>query len=179
MNEKKGIRLTKPYFVFDRDGTLIEHIPYLSKLSDIKYMDGVFETLARLAGLGFRFGIITNQSVIARNIATRDKVDEINNEISNFFKVKSRIEFDFIQVCPHLPSDQCMCRKPKPQLMYEVIKIFQIDCEKSFMVGDSESDIWLGKEVGFRTILIQKDTKLVKTQADYVVSKFTEILTIF
>jgi histidinol-phosphate phosphatase family protein len=168
--------LTNPYFVFDRDGTLIEHIPYLSNLSEVKYKEGVFETLARLKDLGFRFGIVTNQSVIGRKKATRQTVNDINSEIINTIWAFSQAKFDFVQVCPHMPSDQCECRKPKPKLMIEAIQQFQIDCAVSYMVGDTESDVELGKKVGFRTVLIRKDTMQVETHADYIISKFNDIL---
>jgi len=169
--------MKNPYFIFDRDGTLIDHVPHLSKVAEVRLKRGVLETLPILQKRGFRFGIVTNQSVIARKIASVDLVEEINTKIVDTISQSSGVKFDFIRVCPHLPEDECNCRKPKPGLLYDVIPKFEIACEKSYMVGDSESDVLFGKNLGFKTILINENpTYKCCTVADRVIINFSDIL---
>jgi len=169
--------MTNPYFIFDRDGTLIDHVPYLSKVAEVRLKRGVLETLPILQKRGFRFGIVTNQSVIARKIASVDLVEEINTRIVDIISQSSGVKFDFIRVCPHLPEDECYCRKPKPGLLCDVIPKFEIACEKSYVVGDSESDVLFGKNLGFKTILINQNPNYkCRTVADRVIVNFSDIL---
>jgi len=164
-----------PYIVFDRDGTLIELVPYLSKFTEVKFKRDVFKSLHILGKRGYRFGIVSNQSVIGRKIATKETIDNINEKIVEMIWKYSNVKVDFVRICPHLPEDNCMCRKPNPGLLTEAITKFDIDCERSYMVGDSESDIDFGKHFGLTTILI-KETKInFSTGANFVVSHFSQI----
>jgi len=82
-----------------------------------------------------------------------------------------------VQVCPHVPEDACPCRKPKPGLLLNLIPKLEIECELSYMAGDSESDILFGKNLGMRTILVLQNCRAESlTSADHVVSKFDKIL---
>jgi len=65
---------------------------------------------------------------------------------------------DAIYYCPHHPNDNCDCRKPKTKLLLQAAKDFDIDLKQSFVVGDLQMDINLGKTVGCKTILIKGDT---------------------
>jgi len=169
--------MTNRYVVFDRDGTLIEYVPYLSDWSEVRFRSGVFETLTSLKALGFRFGIVTNQSVIARKLASQEAVKTINARIVSAIRKSSGVEIDFVQVCPHVPEDACPCRKPKPGLLLNLIPKLEIECELSYMAGDSESDMLFGKNLGMRTILVQQNYRNESlTSADHIVSKFDKIL---
>ena len=98
--------------MFDRDGTLIDHVHHLSSREMVKLKPNIGESLSRLANSGFRFGMITNQSVIGRKLASLVEVQEINQVISEHLKIFG-VEFDFILICPHLPEENCQCRKPR------------------------------------------------------------------
>ena len=67
---------------------------------------------------------------------------------------KEGVWVDAIYYCPHHPDDDCECRKPKPKLVYQAAKDFNIDLEHSFVIGDLQMDIDLGKAVGCKAILI-------------------------
>ena len=76
------------------------------------------------------------------------------------------IEIEFSALCPHHPSgsDQkttagfliqdCACRKPKPGMIVDLLQVYNIDPARSYMVGDSYTDISAGKEAGLKTILL-------------------------
>jgi D-glycero-D-manno-heptose 1,7-bisphosphate phosphatase len=143
-----------PYVIFDRDGTLIEHIPHLVDTSKIKFKPDLVQGLLKLKDAGFRFGIITNQSVVARGLASFEKVNEINSVILQFLAA-NEVEIDFVLVCPHTSSDSCECRKPRIGLGITAVKDFRLQPSVSYMVGDQESDIIFGKALGCKSIQLQ------------------------
>lgn len=175
--DPKGlISILKPYIILDRDGTLIELVPYLSRLEDVEIKLGVYSTLSTLNSRGYRFGIATNQSAIGRRIASKEDVDKINLKIMGLLQRYAGVEIDFIKVCPHLPDDGCNCRKPQPGLILEEITAFKIDCSSSYMVGDSESDMLFGKNLHMKTILLRSPNKSAITCADICIESFHDLL---
>lgn len=148
--------MRSPYIIFDRDGTLIEQIHHLVDPDLVKIKSRLIIGLHSLKKQGFSFGIITNQSVINRGIATKEVVDQVNERILNLLKNEG-IEFKFIKYCPHLPDDLCECRKPANLLGLQAINEFNIDASRSFMIGDMESDVIFGHAIGFRSIQLTSD----------------------
>jgi histidinol-phosphate phosphatase family protein len=141
------------YVIFDRDGTLIKYTHYLTKISDIEYLPGIIESLLKLKMAGYKFGIITNQSLIGRKIAEKSVVDKINSHIVNYLSSQC-IHMNFVYVCPHAPSEGCGCRKPKIELGMKAIANFAINPALSYMIGDAMSDIQFGIDLGLQTIQI-------------------------
>ena len=118
--------------------------------------------------------MITNQSVIGRGMATQEEVNNVNQFIlTELFKLCGAI-FDFVYYCPHTPEDRCLCRKPNIGLIKNELVNGRISTSQSFMIGDQESDILFGKNIGVTTILISNQNDL-QTQADYIVSDFSAI----
>ena len=113
--------MSSAYILLDRDGTLIKHIPYLIEPSQVELLPNVIEGMKLLKGRGFKFGIVTNQSVIGMGLATRVDVDRVNAQVIFLLESES-IEISFVLVCPHKPSDLCSCRKPSPQLGFFAIE---------------------------------------------------------
>lgn len=150
MKYKKYEYMKTPFVIFDRDGTLIENIPYLTDHNLINFKHDLFPALNILKSNGFNFGVITNQSVIGRRIASRETVNLINSKISNYLSSHGIIIL-FTLICPHNLGDQCDCRKPKPKLG-KIAEKFGVDLEKSYFVGDQESDMQFGKKLGCRVV---------------------------
>ena len=141
------------YVIFDRDGTLIEHIHYLKDPNLVKLKPGTAAGMQLLLINKFRFGVITNQSIINRKIATEQEVIDTNNKVRDICG-DFRAKFDFIYYCPHTPEENCNCRKPKTALGIQAMTKFNIDIKKSFYVGDQKSDIELARNLGLTPILI-------------------------
>ncbi len=137
----------------DRDGTLIEFVHYLSDPSQVKLEFGVVSGLRLLKSKGFVLGVITNQSIIGRGIATSYQVNLVNQRVTELLAAES-IKLDFMHVCPHAPWALCKCRKPNTALGLKVIKDFAIDLDKSFMIGDQPSDTAFGLNLGVKTVQI-------------------------
>lgn len=168
MNKKK-------YVFFDRDGTLIEKVHHLHRMQDVRLVENLSETLQTLSQRGYHFGIVTNQSVIGRGLATHAQVDEINDSIIRPLNSLG-VNFDFVLICPHLPENGCICRKPRTGLIEKISEKSIIDFATSYMVGDEVSDMEFGKALNMNTIKISKING--NSEADHTVSKLSEIMNI-
>jgi imidazoleglycerol-phosphate dehydratase/histidinol-phosphatase len=81
------------------------------------------------------------------------------------------IEFSRIFICPHTPADGCNCRKPKTGLVDEYLKDHQPDLSRTFMIGDRETDVQFGRNIGCKTIRLASDPQ---SSADFVTTSFLE-----
>ena len=141
--------MNKAVFV-DRDGTLMIDQHYLKDPAGVVILPGVLESLVRLRERGYLLVLVTNQSGIARGLMTRRQCDLVNIELESQLDMK----FDAIYVCPHAPSDNCLCRKPSPGMILEASKKLGVDLSRSWMVGDKKSDVLAGYNVGCKSVLI-------------------------
>jgi D-glycero-D-manno-heptose 1,7-bisphosphate phosphatase len=91
---------------------------------------------------------VTNQPDIARGTQSAEVVDTMNEVIERELGV------DAVLVCPHDDMDNCVCRKPKPGLLLQAMERFDIDRERSFMVGDRWRDVTAGNAAGCRTVQV-------------------------
>jgi D-glycero-D-manno-heptose 1,7-bisphosphate phosphatase len=138
----------------DRDGvineaTVREGHPYPpANLEQFKLLPGVPETIESLRGAGFRIIIVTNQPDVATGVQSREVVESMHN------KLRALGLCDDIKVCYHTDADACGCRKPKPGMLIEAAREWQIDLSNSFMVGDRWRDVTAGKAAGCFTYFI-------------------------
>lgn len=161
-------------FFLDRDGTIIKDPGYLKCFKDIRVLPNTKKSLTILKQLGYKIIVVTNQSGIARGYFSKDFVVETHQIINT--RVGSLI--DAFYFCPHLPEDNCSCRKPKTGLIEQAICDFNIKKEGSFVVGDKESDIELGLNAGIVPILVLSgEGKKYKssTKASYVFKNLYEV----
>jgi len=146
----------------DRDGVIIKDVNLLTESVDIHILDGVPESLVSLKSFGFKLIVVSNQTVVARGLATEENVKEINSEIENKIVELGGPTFDEIYFCPHHPNatlpeyrGECECRKPRSGMLVQAAIEHNIDLTASFMVGDRITDIIAGKNVGCKTILLE------------------------
>jgi D,D-heptose 1,7-bisphosphate phosphatase len=158
--------MSNPFVIFDRDGTLIKHIHYLSDPDGVELSTNLILGLELLKERGFKFGIISNQSIINRGLATMAQVDSVNSKVIELLK-RAGLKIEFTYYCPHVPEESCSCRKPEPELGLVAIDNYQIDKSRSFMVGDQLSDVTFGHAIGFKAIQVGKTLKKIKA-ADFV-----------
>ena len=143
---------SKKALILDRDGTLIEDKNYAYKIEDFELLDGVIKGLKLLQN-DFLFFIVTNQSGIGRGYYSIQDFQIFNNHLIDILK-KQGIEIMKTYFCPHLKEDNCECRKPKIKYIEEIVKEFEIDINKSWMIGDHPSDIQFGINGGCKTIFL-------------------------
>lgn len=132
----------------DRDGVINRDSPdYIKSWSEFEFLPRSIEALVHLTLAGFSTIIITNQSVINRNMTSRKTLESIHDRMTTAVGRRGG-EIKDIFYCPHLPEDRCSCRKPKPGLIFRSQQAYQIDLAKTFMVGDSIKDIECAKNAG-------------------------------
>ena len=116
--------------------------------NELKILPGVRESIIKLKKLNFICLMVTNQPNVSRKKIDKNSVIQMNNFLKN------EIALDDIFVCYHDDSDNCNCRKPKPGLLLQAGKKWDVDFKKSFMIGDRWRDIQAGEKVGCKTIFL-------------------------
>ncbi|MDG2265280.1 MAG: HAD family hydrolase [Candidatus Marinamargulisbacteria bacterium] len=153
--------LRKALFL-DRDGTLIEDVPYSEDPQAITLLPTTVPALKKAVLAGFLCIIITNQSGIARGLMTESGFWARQNRLLAILLAQG-IEISDTLFCPHHPvngvlpaySQSCECRKPNPGMVLEAIQRHGIDPARSYMVGDKPSDVEAGLRAGTTGILIE------------------------
>ncbi len=133
--------LLKKVVFLDRDGVINQDSPeYIKSWTEFKFLPGSIEAIVQLTLNDFSTIIITNQSVINRNMVSKKELDYIHDMMKKIVRSRGG-EIKDIFFCPHLPEDGCHCRKPNPGLISKAQQVYQIDLETTAMVGDSAKDI--------------------------------------
>ena len=112
---------------------------------------------------GFGIIVISNQSGIGRGIITLEQLNAVNDRVKKMLSAEG-CELDDIFFCPHTPTDNCNCRKPRTGMLEQACAKHEVDLKHSVMVGDSPADIEMGRAFNLRTIQIRLDG-LNKTDA--------------
>lgn len=133
----------------DRDGVINKEKNYLYKIEEFEFIDGVFETCRYFQSKGYLIVIITNQAGIARGKYTEEDYQVLTEWMTKEF-AKHNIKISKVYHCPHHPdfSGECECRKPKPKMILDAQREFDIDLSQSILVGDKNSDIASGLTAG-------------------------------
>ncbi|MFH1423794.1 MAG: D-glycero-beta-D-manno-heptose 1,7-bisphosphate 7-phosphatase [Candidatus Nealsonbacteria bacterium] len=143
----------------DRDGVInINEPEYVHRIEDFKFVPRALPALRRLSQTDYKIIIATNQSGIGREYYTEKDLEVLHQWMLRRFK-KEGIRIDKIYYCPHAPGQKCNCRKPKTGMIEQAVKDFGINLSKSWIIGDSERDIQMGKEVNLKTILLGGEVK--------------------
>lgn len=170
-----GIHPKVKAIFLDRDGVLnksviIDGKPYPpSSIDELEIPDGVVEGLKKLSELNFLLIVITNQPDVARGKTTKRGVNAINKYL------KERLNIDDFFCCFHDTIDNCECRKPKPGMILEAAKKWNIDLTKSVLVGDRWKDIESGKNAGLKSILIDFGYNEKYVEPDYKCFDFQQV----
>ena len=165
----------------DRDGVIIEDRNYAYKSSDIQILPRAIQALKAIPSEYLKI-IISNQSGIARGKFTCEQADKFNDALLEILKKNDAI-IDKIYYCPHGPNDGCECRKPKIGLFEAAKMHYNIDYEKSWVIGDKSSDIQAGINIGARTILVRtgyagRENGDMLAQPDYIAADLYEAVEI-
>ena len=140
----------------DRDGVINKDVNYLYKINEVEFFQGLFETCKYFLELGYQIIIVTNQSGIARGYFTDKDFNKLTKWMLLEFK-KNNIHILDVLHCPHGPYSDCKCRKPKPGMFLTAKNKYLIDMDKSWMIGDKESDIKAANDAGIKNTIIVKN----------------------
>ncbi len=161
----------------DRDGVINVEKDYLYKIDDFEFIDGIFDLCKYYLNEEYIIIVVTNQSGIARNYYTEDDFNKLTRWMSSQF-LKEGIKISRVYHCPHHPdiSGSCSCRKPKPGMLLEAQKEFNLNLENSLIIGDKERDIEAGLNAGVKESYLFDSAKLVtESAATKIVSKLCQI----
>jgi len=149
----------------DRDGTMNREVDHLNSPEQLELIPGVENTIRRLNRSEYRVCVVTNQPVIARGECTPESLRQIHNKLETLLGHQGAY-VDRIYYCPHHPDKgfagevaglkiDCECRKPKTGMIDAAVAELNIDRTKSWMIGDTTSDMLAGRRAGVRTILVE------------------------
>jgi imidazoleglycerol-phosphate dehydratase / histidinol-phosphatase len=133
----------------DRDGTLIEDPvdEQLDSLDKLRLARGVIPALLDLKAAGYRFVLVSNQDGLGTASFPEPSFRAPQDFMRELFASQG-IEFDAEFFCPHFPADDCDCRKPKTGLLREFMAERQVDRERSYVIGDRQTDLELAANLG-------------------------------
>ena len=143
----------------DRDGVINIDYGYVGSVDKFKFKERIFELLKFLQDKDFTLFIVTNQSGIARGYYTERDFHTLMNYMIEELK-KRGIKIKDYNFCPHHPdiTGDCDCRKPKPGMILDLAKRYDIDLKNSIMIGDSLSDIEAAKNAGIKKAYLVEDS---------------------
>ena len=161
-NKQKAIFL-------DRDGTINKMVGFVTKPEQFELIEGAAEAIKAINKSGYLAIVVTNQPVIARGDCTFKELQIIHDKMeTELGKVGAFV--DAIYVCPHHTDMgfegerpeykcNCECRKPKPGLLLQAAKDFNIDLSESYMIGDSHRDVEAGENAGVKKSIKIEESK--------------------
>ena len=156
--QAKNLHNKQKAIFLDRDGTINKYVGFLRNIDDFELIEGVSEAIKKINQSGYLAIVVTNQPVIARGEVTWDELHEIHKKMGTLLG-KDGAYIDGIYICPHHPDKgfvgerpeykfDCDCRKPKPGLLLQAARDFNIDLSQSIIIGDSENDVEAGNNSG-------------------------------
>ncbi len=184
--EAKNLSNKQRAIFLDRDGTINVYKGFLRNIDDFELINGVAEAIKRINNSGYLCIIVTNQPVIARGEVTINELTLIHDKLETLLG-KEGAYIDSLYYCPHHPHKgyegeipelkfDCDCRKPKPGMLVQAAKDFNIDLNNSWMIGDGENDILAGINAGCHTALIGAESFNQDITADSLFDAANKIL---
>jgi histidinol-phosphate phosphatase family protein len=135
--------------LFDRDGTLVEDVPYNGDPELVRPVPGARAALDRLRRRGVRIGVVSNQSGVARGLLTERQVRAVNSRVEELVGPIAAWA-----VCPHGPDDGCACRKPRAGLVLAAAARLGVPARSCAVVGDIGADVEAALSAGARAVLV-------------------------
>ena len=153
--------MSNPAVFLDKDGTLIEDVPYNVDPRHVRFLQGSRDGVRRLHEAGYRIVVVTNQSGVARGLFDEPQLRAVAEHIRDVVAGWG-VPLSGFYYCPHLVegtvpeySFDCECRKPAPGLIHQAARELDLDLSRSWFVGDILGDVEAGKAAGCRTILVE------------------------
>lgn len=134
--------------ILDRDGVInTESTAYVKCPDEWIPIPGSLEAMAAFTQAGHQVVIMTNQSGIGRGYYTEETLTAIHQKMLSLLEDLGG-QIEKIYYCPHHPDDACHCRKPKPGMLEQIHRDFQMPWEECLVIGDSWKDRQAAQAVG-------------------------------
>ncbi len=157
--------MMSPAVFLDKDGTLIENVPYNVDPALIRLTPNADAGLRLLRDAGYRLVVISNQSGIARGYFEEDALGPVREKLAELLS-ELGVKLDGFYYCPHHPkgvvaelSIECDCRKPRAGLLLLAARDLNVDLARSWLIGDILDDVEAGNDAGCRTVLIDSGSE--------------------
>lgn len=144
----------------DKDGTLVDDLPYNVEPRHITLANGAGPALRLLSRLDYRIYVVSNQDGIAQGKFGESEMERVRNRLHDLL-FRENLSLDGFYFCPHHPDGSvpqyataCDCRKPKPGMLLQAAHEHDIDLADSWMIGDILHDVEAGNRAGCRSVLI-------------------------
>lgn len=155
----------KKAIFLDKDGTLIEDVPYNVNPALLRFTDGAIEGLRELQATGFLLIVVSNQAGLAHGYFNETELRNLERALKAEL-ARHGVTLDGFFFCPHHPEGSvpaytiaCECRKPAPGMILQATAYYGIDPGASWMVGDILNDVEAGNRAGCKTILIDNNNE--------------------
>lgn len=161
----------KKVIFLDRDGVINKKAPkaeYVKSWDEFEFIPGSIEAMTLLAQNGYKIFIISNQAGIARGAMTEQDLEKIHENMEKELE-KHNVKIQKIYYCPHGWNEGCECRKPKPGMLFQAAREYDLDLSKSLFIGDDERDLHAGHAAGCRTILVDSELSLLKVVKEKII----------
>ncbi|MCX6368152.1 MAG: HAD family hydrolase [Armatimonadetes bacterium] len=134
----------------DRDGVLNVYLPgdYAKTPDELVLLPGVGVSVQKLRDAGFLTVLISNQQGVAKGLMTPSDLDAVTA------KLRAEVALDAVYYCPHLKSEDCTCRKPKPGMLLQAAQEHGIDLTQSVFIGDTPTDAQAALAAGVAFVLV-------------------------
>ncbi|RAP35569.1 D-glycero-beta-D-manno-heptose-1,7-bisphosphate 7-phosphatase [Candidatus Marinamargulisbacteria bacterium SCGC AAA071-K20] len=153
--------MSKAVFL-DRDGVINVDSGYVHSKEKFIFIENIFDLCLHLQNLGYLLIVITNQSGIDRGYYTEETFNQLSKWMTDTFK-KNHIEISKVYYCPDTPEKATFMRKPNPGMILNAKEEFDIDLDKSWLIGDKLTDIEAGENAKINNlILFQESSALHK-----------------
>ncbi len=153
-----AVTLRRAVFL-DKDGTLIDNVPFNTDPDQIRLTPGMPQLLRALQRQHYLLVVVTNQAGVARGLITPADMERLRARLDGLLEHEG-IRLDGYYACPHHPEGTvetyrlaCKCRKPRPGLLLQAARDLSIDLSASWMIGDILDDVEAGNRAGCRSIL--------------------------
>jgi D,D-heptose 1,7-bisphosphate phosphatase len=152
---------TLPKAVFlDKDGTLVEDVPYNVDPEKIRLVPEAVESLRALKAAGFKLIVISNQAGVAHGRFKEEALKGVEKRLNELLG-EHGVALDGFYFCPHHPDGRvrvytktCFCRKPSPGMLFQAARDHGLNLADSWFIGDILNDVEAGRRADCRTILI-------------------------
>jgi D-glycero-D-manno-heptose 1,7-bisphosphate phosphatase len=143
-----------PAIFIDRDGVINCRRPgdYVLELSQFVFVPGIRTALKQLAALRLPIIVVSNQAAVGKGLLDLAGLKEITVRMRQALFEDGTV-LTAAYYCPHRADENCVCRKPKPELLYRAARDFNIEMDQSVLIGDSESDVEAAQAAGCQPIL--------------------------
>ena len=161
MKKRKGTSVGNKALFLDRDGVINIDTGYVHKIEDFEFIDGIFDVCRFFQEKGFMIIVVTNQAGIARGYYDETDFHTLTEWMVGKFKEKGIMITD-VFFCPHHPefTGSCSCRKPEPGMILEAAEKYNIDLDRSILIGDKVSDIEAADNAGVGMAILNKKIQL-------------------